>query len=376
MPRAASAPTAVGQRWARAAGAERVVIARPRLTCRYPVGVFGGACLESCERMSDPTVPGGRSSRTTTPSCSTSPASRPRWRWPPSSAPSRATTSACSTPGGGPVTAQPGLRLEAHGALERHTGAVDTLVVSAATGTGGRQATTCSSRTSGGWPATRGGWRRCARAPPCWRRRACSTGAGPPRTGRTPTAWPATTRRSPSTPIRSSCGTAGRDVGGRHERVGPHAVVRRGGPRPRGGAAGGPRARHLHAAAGHAGTDEPARRGTRARPRRGAGGGRARRTAPRRRPLDVRPRRPRGGQRAAPRAGCSARTWGAAPPSTCGAPAPRPPRPSSRTPTCRWPASPTGAASARPRPCARPSSTRSATRLGPPPRPRSARRLP
>src|SRR3954470_19601417 len=34
------------------------------------------------------------------------------------------------TPGGHPVTAQPGLRLEAHGALERHTGPVDTLVVS------------------------------------------------------------------------------------------------------------------------------------------------------------------------------------------------------------------------------------------------------
>ena len=33
------------------------------------------------------------------------------------------------TPGGGPVTAQPGLRLEAHGALERHTGAVDTILV-------------------------------------------------------------------------------------------------------------------------------------------------------------------------------------------------------------------------------------------------------
>jgi len=34
------------------------------------------------------------------------------------------------TPGGHPVTARPGLRLEAHGALERHTGPVDTLVVS------------------------------------------------------------------------------------------------------------------------------------------------------------------------------------------------------------------------------------------------------
>src|SRR6185312_10445294 len=34
------------------------------------------------------------------------------------------------TPGGHPVTTQPGLRLEAHGALERHTGPVDTLVVS------------------------------------------------------------------------------------------------------------------------------------------------------------------------------------------------------------------------------------------------------
>jgi transcriptional regulator GlxA family with amidase domain len=33
------------------------------------------------------------------------------------------------TPGGHPVTARPGLRLEAHGALERHTGPVDTVVV-------------------------------------------------------------------------------------------------------------------------------------------------------------------------------------------------------------------------------------------------------
>ena len=33
------------------------------------------------------------------------------------------------SPGGRPVTARPGLRLEAHGALERDTGPVDTLVV-------------------------------------------------------------------------------------------------------------------------------------------------------------------------------------------------------------------------------------------------------
>src|SRR3954453_5405573 len=41
------------------------------------------------------------------------------------------------TPGGGPVTAQPGLRLEAPGALERHTGAVDTVLVVGGHGPGG-----------------------------------------------------------------------------------------------------------------------------------------------------------------------------------------------------------------------------------------------
>ena len=113
------------------------------------------------------------------------------------------------TPGGRPVTARPGLRLEAHGALERrHRPGRHPRRRRRPRAPARGAATRCSSPTSGGWPATRAGWRRCARAPPCWRRRACSTGAGPPRTGPTPTASPATTRRSPSTPIRSSCGTA------------------------------------------------------------------------------------------------------------------------------------------------------------------------
>ena len=48
------------------------------------------------------------------------------------------------------------------------------------------------------------GSRRCAPAPSCWRRPGCSTVASRPRTGCTPTTWPAATRRSTCAPTCST----------------------------------------------------------------------------------------------------------------------------------------------------------------------------
>ena len=186
------------------------------------------------------------------------------------------------TPGGRPVTARPGLRLEAHGALERRAGAVDTLVVvgghghrRAAARRGARRPRPAArpGRASGGVGVHRGDG--------AGRGRVCSTGAGPRRTGRTPTGWPASTPASPSTRIRSSCGTGP----SRRRPASPARWTSRCRSSRRttvadDRATGGPRAGHLHAAAGHAGPDEPARRGARAGARRRARRGRARRPAP------------------------------------------------------------------------------------------------
>jgi hypothetical protein len=102
------------------------------------------------------------------------------------------------SPGGRPVTARPGLRLEAHGALERHPGPVDTLVV---VGGFGHRRAACDEVLVAHVRRLARQARRVASA--------CSTGVAPPRTGRSPTASPATTRPSPSTRIRSSSATGG-----------------------------------------------------------------------------------------------------------------------------------------------------------------------
>ena len=271
-----------------------------------------------------------------------------------------------------PVTARPGLRLEAHGALERRTGrGRHPPRGRRLRARGGRPATRCSSPTSGGWPATPAGWRRCAPGA------TVLAAAGPARRapghhalGATPTGSPASTRRSPSTPTRSSCGTV---------RVATSAGVTSAldltlsfveeDHGADAGPAGGPRAGHLPAAAGHAGPDEPARRGARARPhdvvREVVEHVDSTSTATSRRPCSPTAR----GSASGTSAGCSAPTW--AQPRRVRAARPhrgrRRPRREHRPAAGRG--SPAGAASARPRPCARPSSTPSATR----PRPTAAR---
>ena len=151
---------------------------------------------------------------------------------------------------------------------------------SAATDTGAARPTTCSSRTSGGLPGTRAGWRRCAPGRRCWPRPGCWTAAVPPRTGHRRPARPRAPRRHrrPGSDLRPRrpC----RDVGRSDERSGPHPVVRRRGSRSRRRAAGGQGAGHLHAAPWDTGSDEHARRGAGAGARRRARRRRACRPAP------------------------------------------------------------------------------------------------